>query len=360
MSERLAKIRTEIDIVDDSIAKLLCQRAALAKEVREVKASDKINPYIPSREKEIIERVLPACVQAGFSPKSINQIFLSILSASRSIVGVFEVCFPDYRGSVSHRAMISQFGPIENYKSTANVSDSLDRVVNGLSQFAMVPISKSSGGIVSESLEELIHRPLRVFSSITLIEDYSLYSESENLKEVKVVYGFAPALSKVTNWLNSSMPGVRLELLSSYGSLGEVFSEIKSDKTKAMILGTSFSEELGLGVLVERIPLSNPETFRYFVLEHSQEAGTRLEENITVIVCAIKDMAGALSSVLEPFAKRSITLRKIESRLPQNISWECVFYIEAEGATHCSEIQSCVEELESRCTFVKVLGGFKE
>ena len=37
MTDHLKTIRTEIDIVDDSIAKLLCKRAGLAKSVREIK-----------------------------------------------------------------------------------------------------------------------------------------------------------------------------------------------------------------------------------------------------------------------------------------------------------------------------------
>lgn len=359
MTDRLKTIRTEIDVVDDSIAKLLCKRAELAKAVREIKANDKINPYSPTREKEIIERVLPACIEAGFSPKSIQQIFLSILSASRAIVGVFEVCFPDYKGSVTHRAMINQFGPIDNFKVMPSMSDCLDRVVNGLSQFAIVPISKNSAGIISETVEELIRRPLRVFSSVSVVEDYSLYGNTESLKNVEVIYGFGPALSKVSGWANSVLPDARLEIINSYSALEKLVTEIQPGSKKAILLGTGFSEELNLAPLIERIPLTNPDNIKYFVLEPIEENETRDGENVTSIVCAIKDMVGALSSILEPFSKRSITLRKIESRSPQNISWECIFYIEADGASYSEEIKACIKELEDKCTFVKVLGGFK-
>lgn len=360
MSQRLVKIRKEIDVVDDSIAELLCKRAGLAKEVREIKAKDQINPYSPTREKEIIERVLPRCQEAGFSPKSVNQIFLSVLSACRAIVGVFEVCFFENKFSMSHKAMVDQFGPIDNYKSTTSLSDSLDRVVNGISQFAILPISKNSSGIISETLEELIRRPLRVFSSVSVVEDYSLYSKVTDLNEIKHVYGFGGSLEKICEWVRGSIPHAKLEVLNSFLEVDTVCNAIRNGEKSAVVLATGFAEELDLSQVVERVPLTNPDKVRYFVVEEEGNIQLRVEEGVTVVVCAIKDMVGALSSILEPFSKRAITLRKIESRTPQNVSWECIFYIEAEGASNSVKIKECLEELEGKCTFVKVLGGFKD
>lgn len=360
MSERLAKIRKEIDVVDDSIAELLCKRAGLAKEVREVKATGKINPYSPTREKEIIDRVLPSCAAAGYSPKGVNQIFLSVLSACRAIVGVFEVCFADNKFSMTHRAMVEQFGPIENYKSTQGLSSALERVVNGVSKFSILPISSSSSGIYSETIEELIKRPIRVFSSISLVDDFSLYGSVTEINQLEVVYGFGATLEKISTWASSFMPNVKLVALSDYSKLDGVCTAIKGGEQSAVLLATGFSEELGLSAVVERIPLDNPDKTRYFVVEHIDDAEVRTSENVTAIVCAIKDMVGALSTILEAFSKRNITLKKIESRAPQNISWECIFYLEAEGASHSDLIKECVKELEGKCTFVKVLGGFGE
>ena len=76
MSRSLVEIRKDIDEVDEKFAKLLVQRASLAREVRNFKTGSDVQVYHPSRERQILERAYEICGDSGFSQKAIENIFL--------------------------------------------------------------------------------------------------------------------------------------------------------------------------------------------------------------------------------------------------------------------------------------------
>src|SRR5262249_45065678 len=56
-TEKLAAVRAEIDATDDEILRLLNQRARLVAAVADVKAAMQVPFYVPSRERQIAERL---------------------------------------------------------------------------------------------------------------------------------------------------------------------------------------------------------------------------------------------------------------------------------------------------------------
>jgi len=73
---------------------------------------------------------------------------------------------------------------------------------------------------------------------------------------------------------------------------------------------------------------------------------------------SVKDKAGALYDLLRPFASNGISMTKIESRPSRRKAWEYIFFVDFEGHQREVRIRRTIEELKSRCLFMKVLGSY--
>jgi chorismate mutase/prephenate dehydratase len=78
----------------------------------------------------------------------------------------------------------------------------------------------------------------------------------------------------------------------------------------------------------------------------------------TSIVFSVKDEAGILHRMLQPFAKNKINLTKIESRPLKQKPWEYLFYLDFKGHIEEPRIRKVIRNLEKSCTFMKVLGSY--
>jgi len=356
MADSLDKVREGINRIDDEIADLLCRRAEFAREVRRVKQGSKISTYVPNREKEIIQRVLPKCLEAGFSREHIEGVFLSVISSCRAIVGDLEVCFAGMPGSLSHAAAVQQFGPIKNFSSVKDSSELLDRLDQGLSQFGLLPISRSDTGVSMSAVESLIKRELSVVAEREVKEELSLYSSCRELSDVCEVYGEGHSLEQIRAYVQEVCPHVNLKVLPREVLSVEGIHKELSKQGSALLAARDFSAVLNIPVLVEKVPLTDAGSVRYFVV--GKEPCPLGSNAITAIICAFRDSKGALRKVLEPFSENGHNLLTLESKKSGSAPWECTFFLEVEGGVHEESLQKALSELEGICTFVKTLGSF--
>ena len=76
----LVALRAQIDAVDDEILRLLNDRARLVAQVAALKERLQVPFYVPSRERQIVERLVAA--NAGpFPTEALRPVFQEIFSA---------------------------------------------------------------------------------------------------------------------------------------------------------------------------------------------------------------------------------------------------------------------------------------
>jgi chorismate mutase/prephenate dehydratase len=73
---------------------------------------------------------------------------------------------------------------------------------------------------------------------------------------------------------------------------------------------------------------------------------------------SLQDKPGALFSAIEPFKRLKINMSKIESRPSKRKAWEYFFFVDIDGHTDDPAVKEALAELETHCTFVKVLGTY--
>jgi chorismate mutase len=80
----IADWRAKIDGLDEQITRLLCERAAAATAIGELKAKSNANIYEPNREEAVLAHVR-ACNTGGISDAQLTVIYERIMDVMRSL-----------------------------------------------------------------------------------------------------------------------------------------------------------------------------------------------------------------------------------------------------------------------------------
>jgi chorismate mutase/prephenate dehydratase len=67
---------------------------------------------------------------------------------------------------------------------------------------------------------------------------------------------------------------------------------------------------------------------------------------------------GALYDLIRPFSSYGINMTKIESRPTRRKVWEYLFFMDLEGHQDDDRVKKALDEVKSRCLFLKVLGSY--
>src|SRR3546814_14045705 len=78
----------------------------------------------------------------------------------------------------------------------------------------------------------------------------------------------------------------------------------------------------------------------------------------TSLMVSIRDQPGALYRILEPLARRGISMNRIESRPDHGALWRYAFFIDVGGHAEESPLQAALAEIDDSAGDVRVLGSY--
>ncbi|RQW88356.1 MAG: chorismate mutase, partial [Geobacter sp.] len=139
MSEKktLEEIRNSIDGIDDQILDLLNQRAALVIAIGKLKRGEKRDFYVPSREREIYER-LASKNRGPFPSEALKSVFREIISASLALEAPMKVAFLGPKATFTHMAALQQFGLSAELVPQKSIPAVFEDVEKGRAQYGVV------------------------------------------------------------------------------------------------------------------------------------------------------------------------------------------------------------------------------
>jgi chorismate mutase/prephenate dehydratase len=73
-----------------------------------------------------------------------------------------------------------------------------------------------------------------------------------------------------------------------------------------------------------------------------------------------QDGSGALLRLLEPLARRGLSLSRIQSRPTRRKLWEYAFFLDVEGHVEDPPMAEALVELQAACASLKVLGSYPQ
>ena len=348
----LADLRQEIDAVDDRILELLNQRASSVIEVGRLKAGQKSDFHVPSREREIYERLI-ARNSGPFPSDALKSVFREIISASLALESPMKVAFFGPKATFTHMAAMQQFGLSAEMVPQKSIPAVFEDVEKGRAQYGVVPVENSTEGMVSHTLDMFMESELKINAEVLLEIHHNLLSRTGRIDDIRKVCSHQQAIAQCRNWFAENLPNVPIVDVSSTAMAAQIVSE---DYTAAAIASELAASMYDLKVVRERIEDQVNNFTRFLVI--GKKMADHSGQDKTSLMFSVKDEPGILYRMLEPFAKRGINLSKIESRPLKKKAWEYIFFLDLMGHINDPAIGEAVQELKQCCQFVKVLGSY--
>ena len=348
----LNTLREAIDGLDDQIMELLNRRALLVQKVGKIKTEGRQDLYVPSREREIFER-LERTNPGPFPTESVFRVFREIISASLALEHPMRIVYLGPQATFTHGAALNLFGHSANLNPEKSVRTVFEEVERGRAQYGVVPVENSNEGAVTHTLDMFTESNLKIIAESYLDVSHDLLSKSGKLAEVQRIYSHPQALEQCRRWLENNCPKAQLVEVSSTARAAQMVTE----ETHAAAIASGAAAELyQLKVIAAKIEDNANNRTRFLVIGKKTPKPTGKDK--TSIMFRFKDEPGILGRMLEPFGKRNLNLAKIESRPVKRRAWEYVFFLDIEGHLQDEAMAAAIEELREFCKMVKLLGSY--
>jgi len=349
----LAAVRRDIDATDDAILSLLNRRAGFVARVAELKEKMKAAFYVPSRERQIIER-LSAANPGPFPTDAIRSVFQEVFSACLSLERTVKVAYLGPEGTFSHMAVKHQFGLSARAIPLKTIGGVFEEVERGGADLGVVPVENSTEGVIISTLDGFVDSELKVSAEIILKISLCLLARSGvDLDSIERVYSIPVAMGQCRKWLAANLP--RATMVES-ASTADAARSALGDVHGAAVASEMAAKLYELHVMKRNIEDFAQNVTRFLVLGRQQPAATGRDK--TSMLLTTRDEPGILYRVLGAFAERGLNMTKIESRPSRRRPWEYVFFVDIDGHAAEPALREAIEQVRAQCESLKVLGSY--
>ena len=345
----LKEIRKNIDSIDSQILQLLNNRMEQVLLAKKFKTEIEDN----KREKEVLERIeknSTGLINAGFMGK----IYIEIIKESKRLqqTDLEVVAFQGEHGAYGEVASREWNRDLIPFPCNT-FAEVFEGVQSGLYEYGIVPVENTLGGSVAQVNQLLINTDLHLVGAVELpIHHCLLALPGTDHREIRTIYSHPQALSQCRQFLVRN----KLEPVhySDTAGAAKMLAE-KGPKRAAVIAGRLCANLYHLEIIKEKIEDLDRNITRFLVLsrEKNREEGDKCS-----IVFATEHKAGTLFSVLHAFARKDISLTRIES-IP-NEPGNYAFFLDFEGSDKNDRVVEALKEVNNITTSFKLMGCYKE
>lgn len=360
-SHDISSLRDQIDRVDRDLHALLNERARLARQVGISKGQQGrlVDFYRPERESQVLrmalERNAAARGQGALRDEEIVRLFREIMSACLAQEEPLKIGFLGPEGTFSQAAVYKHFGHSARALSLTSIDEVFHEVEAGHADFGVVPIENSTEGSVNHTLDRFLTSSLHICGEVELRIRQNLMGRMKSLREIKRVCSHPQSLAQCRQWLKEHLPDVELIAESSNA---EAARRARDEKGTAAIAGETAAEVYDLTILSADIEDRPDNTTRFLVIGRRTFGPSGNDRTTLLLSTGHTEAPGALHRLLEPLAKNSVSLTRIESRPSQRRKWDYVFFIDLEGHASDAPVARALESLKSRASLFRVLGSY--
>jgi len=356
MKKDLAQLRTEIDAVDRELLKMLNQRAAFANEVGDLKRAEGSIVYRPEREAQVINN-LQAMNAGPLKGRNVATIWREIMSACRALEEPQRVAYLGPAGTFSEQAAVRFFGSSIEHVPCVSFDEVFHATTAGTAEFGVVPVENSTEGVVTRSLDLLLHSPLHIVGEISLLVRHHLLRLTDSADGVEVVLAHPQALAQCQGWLNKHLPNAERRAVSSNAEGARLAT---TNPAWAGIASERAASEFGLHIAAHAIQDDSFNRTRFAVvcLPQVLDAPQASGKDCISVVVSVPNKPGAVHDLLVPLKEHGVSMTRFESRPARSGQWEYYFYIDLEGHPSQPNVAEALKELQSLCAFFKLLGTY--
>ena len=347
----LQNLRKTIDSIDKKIIQLLNMRTKVTLGIAKLKSRQGLGIYSPDREREVLRKI-KAINKGPVTPLALEAIYREIMSSALSIQHPLKIAYLGPPATFTHLAALKKFGSQIEYLACNGISDVFLEVEKDNADYGVVPIENSIEGVVTHTLDMFVDSDLKICAQILLDVSHNLLAGT-SLGKIKRVYSNPQVFGQCRLWLQGNLSCVEKIEVSSTTRAAQIASK---EKYSGCIASALAAQVYGLKIIASEIE-DSPHNVTRFLVIGKKDVG-RSGADRTSIMFSIKDRVGALHDMLLPFKKYRINLTKIESRPSKKKAWDYYFFVDLEGHYKDSRVEKAIQELEDKCTYLKVLGSY--
>ncbi|UZW62917.1 prephenate dehydratase [Lysobacter enzymogenes] len=350
----LATLRTRIDGIDRHIQQLIAERAQFANQVGKAKGklAAAVDYYRPEREAQVLRRVVDRN-DGPLNDEVLVRLFREIMSACLAQQEPLKIGFLGPEGTHSQQAVYKHFGHSIHGLPLSSIEEVFQEVEAGNADFGVVPVENSTQGTIQSTLDMFLTSKLKISGEVELRVHQHLLSRGGRIEDIERVYSHPQSFAQCKAWLRQYLPKAEKIPVSSNA---EAARRARNADDAAAIAGVAAANVYGLRSVAGPIEDRPDNTTRFLVV--GRELFSPSGNDRTSLLIFIKDQPGALYNVLSPFAKRGLSMNRIESRPGHTGRWQYAFFVDIGGHVQEDAMREALEELQELAHEVKVLGSY--
>ncbi|WP_370682198.1 prephenate dehydratase [Comamonas sp. GB3 AK4-5] len=352
----LASLRVQIDNLDQQLLTLLNQRALVAERVGEVKKHEGSAFFRPDRVAQVIEKIKGAN-PGPLKGQHVAAIWREIMSACLALESPQRVAVLGPAGTFCEEAAIQYFGGAANLLYCGSFEEVFHATAAGSAQYGVVGIENSTEGVVTRSLDMLLHTPCQVVGEVSLLIRHNLLRTSNSAEGIEVVAAHPQALAQCQSWLSKHLPHAERRPVESNAEGARLAA---LNPTWAGIAGERAAQQFGLHVVAHAIQdeAYNRTRFAVICLPGTLPTPAPSGHDCTSIIISVPNRPGAVHDLLVPLKQHGVSMTRFESRPARTGKWEYYFYVDIEGHPDQPHVAQALAELQGLSAFYKVLGTY--
>ena len=352
----LASLRVQIDALDQELLALLNKRAHVAEQVGEVKRREGSPFYRPDRVAQVIAKIQgrnPGPLKDGH----VAAIWREIMSACLALESPQRVAVLGPAGTFCEEAALDYFGTAVELVYCANFDEVFHAAASGGADFGVVGIESSAEGVVTRSLDLLLHTPTHVVGEVSLAVRFNLLRQSDSLDGIEVVLAHPQALAQCHNWLARHLPHAERRAVSSNAEGARLAT---TNPAWAGLASERAAAQFGLHMAARAVQdnAHNRTRFGVICLPQTMDTPPASGKDCTSLVVSVPNRPGAVHDLLVPLKTNGVSMTRFESRPARTGQWDYYFYIDLDGHPSQPHVARALTELQGLCAFYKVLGTY--
>ena len=281
------------------------------------------------------------------------RLFREIMSVCLALEQPLNVAYLGPEGSYSHASVLKQFGTFVHPYAVSSIEQVFTTVEKGEANFGLVPVENSSEGVVKQTQNALINTQLKITGEIELEINHCLLAKKTDLTSITKIVAHQQAIGQCKTWLKNNIPWATSEAVDSNALAAQMTKDNPS-------LGAIASEQAALlydlNILEHNIEDQKDNTTKFWVIGNLETEPSGSDK--TALILSLPNKYGALMKILQSFASRKISMKRIISVPSNDIKWDYIFFIDVEGHQNDDVLKSALTEIKERTIFFKILGSF--
>lgn len=266
--------------------------------------------------------------------------------------GCRRVGFQGEPGAFSEEAVKELLGPAVTSVPCPTWDATFASLAEARVDALLVPIENSLAGSVLRVYDLLLEHRLWIAAEIILpIEHHLIACPGASLEALRSVESHPMALAQCERLMTQHPEWARVPAEDTAGSVRRVIAS--GDRARAAIAGAPAAELYGGVILLENIQ-DDKRNFTRFVLLLPERREVPGADKMTLAM-RLAHRPGSLLHALQPFARHSVNLLKIESRPIHGCPWEYQFFLDVTSELS-QRIDDALAELRQVAEEVQVLG----